>query len=64
MWYYTIGQGAKVYGMSTKMFVATKGVGKDGNDILVVPGSYVLLPDALSLVPHPATNDTCHADEQ
>ena len=47
-----------------KMFVAKKGVGEDGNDILVVPGSYVLLPDALSLVPHPATNDTCHADEQ
>ena len=42
MWYYTIGQGAKVSGMSTKMFVAKKGVGEDGNDILVVPGSYVL----------------------
>jgi len=39
MWYYTIGQGAKVSGMGVKMFVAKKGVGVDGKDILVVPGS-------------------------
>ena len=39
MWYYTIGQGAKVSGMGMKMFVAKKGVGVDGKDILVVPGS-------------------------
>ena len=39
MWYYTIGQGAKVSGMGTKMFIAKKGVGVDGKDILVVPGS-------------------------
>jgi tRNA-specific 2-thiouridylase len=42
MWYYTIGQGAKVSGMGIKMFVAKKGVGEEGRDILVVPGSYVL----------------------
>jgi tRNA U34 2-thiouridine synthase MnmA/TrmU len=39
MWYYTIGQGAKLAGKNQKWFVAKKGVGEGGNDILVVPGS-------------------------
>jgi tRNA-specific 2-thiouridylase len=39
MWYYTIGQGAKLSGKSEKWFVAKKGVGQGSNDILVVPGS-------------------------
>jgi tRNA U34 2-thiouridine synthase MnmA/TrmU len=41
MWYYTIGQGAKLSGMREKWFVAKKGVGEGGRDVLVVPGSYV-----------------------
>ena len=39
LWYYTIGQGARLGGMSDPWFVARKGVGKSGQDILVVPGS-------------------------
>lgn len=41
MWYCTIGQGAKLSGMKEKWFVARKGVGEEGKDVLVVPGSYV-----------------------
>ncbi|CAD6574901.1 MAG: hypothetical protein TREMPRED_001244 [Tremellales sp. Tagirdzhanova-0007] len=39
LWYYTIGQGARLGGMSDPWFVARKGVGETGQDILVVPGS-------------------------
>lgn len=38
MWYYTIGQGAKLPGMKLKWFVAKKGMGEGGQDIMVVPG--------------------------
>jgi tRNA U34 2-thiouridine synthase MnmA/TrmU len=38
LWHYTIGQGARLAGLSEKWFVARKGVGKTGQDILVVPG--------------------------
>ena len=41
LWYYTIGQGARLGGMDIPHFVAKKGVGSSGQDILVVPGSYV-----------------------
>lgn len=39
LWYYTIGQGARLAGMQSKWFVAKKGVGQEGRDVLVVPGS-------------------------
>ncbi|EIW70365.1 hypothetical protein TREMEDRAFT_38116 [Tremella mesenterica DSM 1558] len=39
LWYYTIGQRARVGGMDEQYFVARKGVGESGQDILVVPGS-------------------------
>ncbi|WVQ63448.1 tRNA (5-methylaminomethyl-2-thiouridylate)-methyltransferase [Kwoniella botswanensis] len=38
LWYYTIGQRAKIANQLKPLFVAKKGVGKDNNDILVVPG--------------------------
>ncbi|WVQ86206.1 tRNA (5-methylaminomethyl-2-thiouridylate)-methyltransferase [Cryptococcus sp. DSM 104549] len=38
MWYYTIGQRAKVAGQLQALFVAKKGVGESRQDILVVPG--------------------------
>jgi hypothetical protein len=37
--------------MGTKMFVAKKGVGEGGRDILVVPGSYVTSSFPPSLLP-------------
>ena len=39
LWYYTIGQRARVANQLKPMFVAKKGVGEKGTDILVVPGS-------------------------
>jgi len=39
LWHYTIGQGARLGGMVEPYFVARKGVGESGNDILVVPGA-------------------------
>lgn len=39
LWYYTIGQGARLGGMEIPHFVAKKGIGESGQDILVVPGS-------------------------
>ncbi|WVQ95428.1 tRNA (5-methylaminomethyl-2-thiouridylate)-methyltransferase [Kwoniella sp. CBS 9459] len=39
LWYYTIGQRAKIANQAKPLFVAKKGVGEDGQDILVVPGS-------------------------
>ncbi|WWD20918.1 tRNA (5-methylaminomethyl-2-thiouridylate)-methyltransferase [Kwoniella shandongensis] len=38
LWYYTIGQRAKVANQLQPLFVAKKGVGENGQDILVVPG--------------------------
>ncbi|KIR50739.1 tRNA (5-methylaminomethyl-2-thiouridylate)-methyltransferase [Cryptococcus gattii Ru294] len=38
LWYYTIGQRARVANQLKPMFVAKKGVGEKGTDILVVPG--------------------------
>lgn len=38
LWYYTIGQRARVGGMVEPHFVAKKGVGETGQDILIVPG--------------------------
>ncbi|WWC64946.1 tRNA (5-methylaminomethyl-2-thiouridylate)-methyltransferase [Kwoniella dejecticola CBS 10117] len=38
LWYYTIGQRAKIPNQLQPMFVARKGVGRGGQDILVVPG--------------------------
>ncbi|WVF67811.1 tRNA (5-methylaminomethyl-2-thiouridylate)-methyltransferase [Kwoniella sp. CBS 6097] len=39
LWYYTIGQRAKIANQAKPLFVAKKGVGVDRQDILVVPGS-------------------------
>ncbi|OCF45605.1 tRNA (5-methylaminomethyl-2-thiouridylate)-methyltransferase [Kwoniella heveanensis CBS 569] len=39
LWYYTIGQRAKIANQPKPLFVAKKGVGENGQDILVVPGS-------------------------
>ena len=41
LWHYTVGQGARLGGMLEPFFVAQKGVGESGQDILVVPGSSV-----------------------
>lgn len=38
LWYYTVGQRARVANQLKPMFVAKKGVGEKGTDILVVPG--------------------------
>ncbi|WWC72823.1 tRNA (5-methylaminomethyl-2-thiouridylate)-methyltransferase [Kwoniella pini CBS 10737] len=38
LWYYTIGQRAKIPNQLQPMFVAKKGVGENKQDILVVPG--------------------------
>ena len=42
LWHYTIGQGARPGGMLEPWFVAKKGIGESGQDILVVPGSFVI----------------------
>ncbi|WVR08811.1 tRNA (5-methylaminomethyl-2-thiouridylate)-methyltransferase [Kwoniella sp. DSM 27419] len=39
LWYYTIGQRAKIANQLKPLYVAAKGVGETGQDILVVPGS-------------------------
>ncbi len=39
LWHYTIGQGARLSGMSEKMFVARKCL--EANEIFVVPGRSV-----------------------
>ncbi|WVO12428.1 tRNA (5-methylaminomethyl-2-thiouridylate)-methyltransferase [Cryptococcus depauperatus] len=39
LWHYTIGQRARIANQHKPMFVAKKGVGQTGQDILVVPGS-------------------------
>lgn len=39
LWNFTIGQRARIPGMDDRWFVAKKGVGKSGLDILVVPGA-------------------------
>ncbi|ORY26792.1 tRNA methyl transferase-domain-containing protein [Naematelia encephala] len=39
LWTYTIGQGAKIANQLQPFYVAKKGIGESGQDILVVPGS-------------------------
>jgi tRNA-5-taurinomethyluridine 2-sulfurtransferase len=42
LWAFTIGQGARISGMSEKMFVARKDART--NTVYVVPGTYAPLP--------------------
>lgn len=39
LWHYTIGQRARIPGKDERWFVAKKGVGEGGKDVLIVPGS-------------------------
>ncbi|WVQ77622.1 tRNA (5-methylaminomethyl-2-thiouridylate)-methyltransferase [Cryptococcus sp. DSM 104548] len=43
LWHYTIGQKARLGGQKEVLFVAKKGVGREGEDIMVVPGDHPAL---------------------
>jgi tRNA-specific 2-thiouridylase len=39
LWHYTIGQRARLPSREERWFVSRKGVGKEGKDVMVVPGA-------------------------
>ncbi|WWC92568.1 tRNA (5-methylaminomethyl-2-thiouridylate)-methyltransferase [Kwoniella dendrophila CBS 6074] len=52
LWYYTIGQRAKIPNQLKPLFVAKKGVGENNQDILVVPGQDHPLLQCKSVTTH------------